>query len=91
MPVQAIANSARLIGEEMPELMIDICMDKIRRDCLISHSYYDDAILLLKAVRDICVQGSMEQKWAGIIREFASKNKGKKKLIGMIEREFGGI
>ncbi|WP_424357108.1 SWIM zinc finger family protein [Methanocella sp. MCL-LM] len=91
MPVQLIANAARLIGGEMPEQMIDICMSKIGRDCLKSHSYYDDAMLLLKAVRDICVQGSMEQKWASIIREFASKNKGKKKLIGMIEREFGDI
>jgi uncharacterized Zn finger protein len=80
-----VADAARAIAVKLPEQMISVCMSKVNRECLRSHVHYDDAVLLLSAVRDIYEASGKESKWPGVIREFISRNTGKKKLIGKLK------
>lgn len=84
MPAAVVADAARAIAVKSPEQMISLCMSKVNRDCLSSHVHYDDAVLLLKAVKDIHEMSGNESRWPGFIQELISRNTGKKKLIGKL-------
>jgi uncharacterized Zn finger protein len=89
MPAGAVADASRAISVKLPEQMMAICMGRVNHDCLRSHVHYDDALLLLKALRDIYGLSGKKPEWPGAIRQFATDNKGKKKLIGKLEAAFG--
>ena len=89
MSAGSVADASRIIAVKLPEQMMAICMSKINRDCLSSHVHYDEAVLLLKALRDIYELSGKKSEWPVAIKQFSSDNKGKKKLIDKLEAAFG--
>jgi tetratricopeptide (TPR) repeat protein len=87
MPVELVAQVARAA----PDDGTDLCMMRLNGDVLRSHVSYDKAVLLLAPIRDIYVSKGKESEWLGFIRRFAAENKGKKKLIEMVRKEFGVV
>ncbi len=69
----------------MPDNGIEFCLDKITLDISISHARYGDAIRLLKTIRQLYESNGRNTEWSTFITEFASENKGKKKLISMLK------
>lgn len=63
-----------------------LCRMRINKDILQSRVHYDKAVYLLSAVREI--YAGNEARWLEFIRKFAADNKGKKKLMGMVRKEF---
>ena len=65
-----------------------LCRIRINENILKSHIYYDKVVFLFKIMRGICSSIEKESDWARCIRSFAAENKGKKKLIEMMRKEF---
>ncbi len=89
MPVEMVAKVAIAVAEKTPEEGVALCRIRINEDILRSHVHYDKAVFLLATVRDIYAAKGNEAKWDGFINKFVSENKGKKKLIERIRKEFG--
>ncbi len=84
IPVELVAQVARAA----PDDGTDLCRMRINEDVLRSHVSYDKAVLLLAAMRDIYAAKGNEAKWVEFIRGFAAENKGKKKLVEKVRKEF---
>ncbi len=84
VPVELVAQVARAA----PDDGTDLCRMRINGDVLRSHVNYDKAVLLLAAIRDINAAKGNEAKWVEFIRGFAAENKGKKKLMERVRKEF---
>ena len=89
MPVELVAQVARASAGKAPEDGVALCRMRINEDILRSHIHYDKAVLLLATIRDIYAAKGNEAKWVEFIRGFAAENKGKKKLMERVKREFG--
>ncbi len=87
MPVELVAQVARAAPDEGT----DLCMMRLNGDVLRSHVSYDKAVLLLAPIRDIYVSKGKESEWLGFMKRFAAENKGKKKLIEKVKKEFGVV
>ncbi len=72
----------------MPDDGTDLCRMRLNGDVLRSHVSYDKAVLLLAAMRDIYAAKGNEAEWLEFIRRFAAENKGKKKLVEKVRKEF---
>ncbi len=84
IPVELVAQVARAAPDEGT----DLCKMRINEDVLRSHVNYDKAVLLLAAMRDIYTTKGSEAKWVEFIRRFAAENRGKRKLMEMVRKEF---
>ncbi len=91
MPVEMVTKVAIAVSEKAPEEGVALCRMRINEDILRSHVHYDKAVFLLTTVRDIYAVKGNEAKWVEFIKRFASENKGKKKLIERIRKEFGEV
>ena len=91
IPVEMVAKVAIAVAEKAPEEGVTLCKMRINEDILRSHVHYDKAIFLLTTVRDIYAVKRNEAEWVEFIERFASENKGKKKLIERIRKEFGEV
>ncbi|MGZ3810016.1 MAG: hypothetical protein ACXVCE_18170, partial [Bacteriovorax sp.] len=91
MPVEMVAKVAIAVAEKAPEEGVTLCKMRINEDILRSHVHYNKAIFLLTTVRDIYAVKRNEAEWVEFIERFASENKGKKKLIERIRKEFGEV
>jgi uncharacterized Zn finger protein len=91
MPVEMVAKVAIAVAEKAPEEGVTLCNMRINEDILRSHVHYDKAIFLLTTVRDIYAVKRNEAEWVEFIVRFSSENKGKKKLIERIRKEFGKV
>ncbi len=91
VPVEMAAKVAIAVAEKAPEEGVALCRMRINEDILRSHVHYDKAVFLLTTVRDIYAAKGDEAKWVEFIKRFASENKGKKKLIERIRKEFGKV
>jgi tetratricopeptide (TPR) repeat protein len=89
MPVGLVAQVAQAAAGKAPEDGIALCRMRINEDVLRSHVHYDKAVLLLATIRDIYAAKGNKAKWLEFIRGFAAENKGKKKLMERVKREFG--
>jgi len=89
MPVELVAQVARAAAA--PEEGAALCRMRINKDILRSHVHYDKAVLLLSAIRDIYMSKGRESEWPGFIRGFAAENKGKRKLVERVRKEFGAV
>ncbi len=89
MPVELVAQVAQAVAGKAPEDGVALCRMRINEDILRSHVHYDKAVLLIAAIRDIYAAKGNEAKWVEFIRGFAAENKGKKKLMERVKREFG--
>ncbi len=91
MPVEMVAKVARAVVEKVPEEGVAQCRMRMNEDILRSHVYYDKVVFLLVAIRDLYAAKGNEEKWVGFIRRFAAENKGKRKLIEMMRKQFGAV
>ncbi len=91
VPVEMVTKVAIAVAEKAPEEGVALCRMRINEDILRSHVHYDKAVFLLTTVRDIYAIKGNEAKWFEFIKRFASENKGKKKLIERIRKEFGKV
>ncbi|HWQ96415.1 MAG TPA: hypothetical protein VN368_03470, partial [Candidatus Methylomirabilis sp.] len=91
MPVEMVAKVAVAVAEKAPEEGVTLCRMRINEDILRSHVHYDKALFLLTTVRDIYASKGNEAEWVEFIKKFASENKGKKKLVEMIRKEFSKV
>ncbi len=91
VPVEMVAKVAIAVAEKAPEEGVILCKMRIDEDILRSHVHYDKAMFLLTTVRDIYAVKRNEAKWVEFIKRFAFENKGKKKLIERIRKEFGRV
>lgn len=91
MPVEMVTKVAIAVAEKAPEEGVTLCRMRINEDILRSHVHYDKAVFLLTTVRDIYAIKGNEAKWVEFIKRFASENKGKKKLIERVRKEFGKV
>ncbi|HUW66890.1 MAG TPA: hypothetical protein VMW20_02465, partial [Candidatus Nanoarchaeia archaeon] len=89
IPVELVAQVARAAAA--PEEGAALCRMRINKDILRSHVHYDKAVLLLSAIRDIFMSKGRESEWPGFIRGFAAENKGKRKLVERVRKEFGAV
>ncbi len=87
VPVEMVVKVAGAVAK--PDEGVMLCRMRINEDILQSHVHYDKAVYLLSAVRGI--YAGNEAKWLEFIRKFAAENKGKKKLMEMVRREFGAV
>ncbi len=87
IPVELVAQVARAASDEGT----DLCRMRINGDVLRSHVNYDKVVLLLAAMRDIYAAKGNEVKWVEFIRRFAAENKGKRKLVEKVRKEFGVV
>ncbi len=85
VPVEMVVKVAGAVAK--PDEGAALCRMRINEDILQSRVHYDKAVYLLSAVREI--YAGNEARWLEFIRKFAAENKGKKKLIEMVRREFG--
>ncbi len=91
MSVELVIKVAGAVARKAPEEGVSLCRLRINENILRSHVHYDKAVLLLRAARDIYEEGGNEAKWIEFIRRFAAENKGKKRLIEMVRKEFGVV
>jgi uncharacterized Zn finger protein len=91
MPMDMVTKVAIAVAEKAPEEGVALCRMRINEDILRSHVHYDKAVFLLTTVRDIYAVKGNDTKWVEFIKRFASENKGKKKLIERIRKEFGKV
>ncbi len=89
VPVEMVVEVARALAGKVPEEGVALCRMRINDDILRSHVHYDKAVFLLKAAKDIYKAKGNEAKWLEFISRFAAENKGKKKLIERVKKEFG--
>ncbi len=89
MPVELVAQVAKAAAGKAPDESVALCRARINEDILRSHVHYDEVVLLLATIRDIYAAKGNEAKWIEFIRGFAAENKGKKKLVERVKREFG--
>ncbi len=87
VPVEMVVKVAREVAK--PDEGAALCRLRINEDILQSHVHYDKAVYLLSAVRGI--YAGNEVRWLEFIRRFAAENKGKKKLIERVRKEFGVV
>lgn len=85
VPVEMVVKVAGAVAK--PDEAAALCRMRINEDILQSRVHYDKAVYLLSAVREI--YAGNEARWLEFIRKFAAENKGKKKLMEMVRREFG--
>ncbi|OPY28855.1 MAG: hypothetical protein A4E28_01242 [Methanocella sp. PtaU1.Bin125] len=85
MPVDTITSIALAVGKKMPDNGLKICREKVLLDIGISHARYSDAVKLLRIIRQLYESNGRMAEWSKFIGEFASENKGKKKLISMMK------
>lgn len=88
MPVELVAHVANTVAGKAPDEGAALCRMRINEDILRSHVHYDKAVYLLSAIREIYAAKGNKAKWVEFIRGFAAENKGKKKLMEMVKREF---
>lgn len=91
MPVEMVTKVAIAVAEKTPEEGVALCRMRINEDILRSHVHYGKAVFLLTTVRDIYAVKGNEVNWVKFIERFVSENKGKKKLIEIIRKEFGKV
>jgi uncharacterized Zn finger protein len=91
VPVEMVAKVAIAVAEKAPEEGVSLCRTRINEDILRSHVHYDKAMFLLATAKDIYAAKGNEAKWVGFINKFVSENKGKKKLIERIRKQFGKV
>ncbi len=91
VPVEMVTKVAIAVAEKAPKEGVTLCRIRINEDILRSHVHYDKAIFLLTTIRDIYASKGNEAEWVEFIKKFASENKGKKKLIEMIRKEFSKV
>lgn len=89
MPIELVAHVAQAAAGKAPDESVALCRMRINEDVLRSHVHYDKAVLLLKAVREIYAAEGNDSEWLGFVRRFAAENKGKKKLMERLRKEFG--
>lgn len=91
VPVELVVEVAKALAGKAPEEGVALCRMRINEDILRSHVHYDKAVFLLKAARDIYKAKGNEAEWLEFIRRFAAENKGKKKLMERVRKEFGVV
>ncbi len=91
MPVELVIKVAGTVAGKAPDEGVSLCRLRINEDILRSHVHYDKAVLLLGTVRDIYEAKENKAKWIEFIRRFAAENKGKRKLIEKVRKEFGVV
>ncbi|VVB93310.1 Uncharacterised protein [uncultured archaeon] len=91
MPVELVIKVAGEVARKAPEEGVSLCRLRINKDILRSHVHYDKAVLLLGVIRDIYEAKGNKAKWTEFIRRFAAENRGKKRLIEMVRKEFGVV
>ncbi len=91
VPVEMVTKVAIAVAEKAPEEGVTLCKMRINEDILRSHVYYDKAMFLLTTVRNIYAVKRNEAKWIEFIKRFAFENRGKKKLIERIRKEYGKV
>lgn len=84
VPVEMVVKVAGAVAK--PDEGAALCRMRINEDILQSHVHYDKAVYLLSAVREI--YAGNEARWLEFIRKFAAENKGKRKLVEMVRKEF---
>jgi len=89
MPVEVVGQVACAVSKKSPKQGAALCRIRINEDILRSHIHYDKVVFLFKIMRGICLSIGKELDWVRCIRSFAAENKGKKKLIEMMRKEFG--
>lgn len=89
MSVELVVKVAGVLAGKAPDEGVLLCKMRINEDILRSHVYYDKAVFLLKAIMDIYAAKGNETEWVEFIRRFAAENKGKRKLIERLRKEFG--
>lgn len=89
IPVEMVIKVALSVAQKSPDEGAMLCRLLINQDILQSHVHYDKAVSLLSAVKEI--YSGNEPEWQEFIRKFAAENKGKKKLIEMVRKEFGVV
>ncbi len=88
MPVEVVGQVACAVAKKSPKQGASLCRIRINEDILRSHIHYDKVVFLFKIMRRICLSIGKESDWVRCIRSFAAENKGKKKLIEMMRKEF---
>ncbi|MBC2746075.1 MAG: hypothetical protein HF975_03550 [ANME-2 cluster archaeon] len=88
MPVEVVGQVACAVAKKSPKQGASLCRIRINEDILRSHIHYDKVVFLFKIMRGICSSIGKESDWVRCIRSFAAENKGKKKLIDMMRKEF---
>ena len=88
MPVEVVGQVACAVAKKSPKQGASLCRIRINEDILRSHIHYDKVVFLFKIMRRICLSIGNESDWVRRIRSFAAENKGKKKLIDMMRKEF---
>ncbi len=91
VPVEMVVEVAKALAWKVPEEGVALCRMRINEDILRSHVHYDKAVFLLKAARDIYKAKGNEAEWLEFIRRFGAENKGKKKLMERVRKEFGVV
>lgn len=89
MSVELVVKVAGVLAGKAPDEGVLLCKMRINEDILRSHVHYDKAVFLLKAIMDIYAAKGNETEWVEFIRRFAAENKGKRKLIERLRKEFG--
>ena len=88
MPVEVVGQVACAVAKKSPKQGASLCRIRINENILKSHIHYDKVVFLFKIMRGICSSIGKESDWVRCIRSFAAENKGKKKLIDMMRKEF---
>ncbi len=91
MPVELVVKVEKAVAEKVPEEGVALCRLRIKEDILHPHDYYSEDVFLLTAIRSIYTAKGNEARRVEFIRRFAVGNKGKKKLIEMVKKEFGVV
>jgi len=88
MPVEVVGQVACAVAKKSPKQGASLCRIRINENILKSHIHYGKVVFLFKIMRGICSSIGKESDWVRCIRSFAAENKGKKKLINMMRKEF---
>lgn len=88
MPVEVVGQVACAVAKKSPKQGALLCRIRINENILRSHIHYDKVVFLFKKMRGICLSVGKESDWVKCIKSFAAENKGKKKLIDMMRKEF---
>jgi uncharacterized Zn finger protein len=88
IPVEVVGQVATAVAGKSPKQGSALCRMRINDDMLRSHVHYDKVIFLFRIIRDIYTSTENEPEWLECIRRFVAENKGKKKLIEMLQKEF---
>lgn len=91
LSVELVAQVARASAVKSPDEGVALCRMRINEDVLRSHVHYDKAFILLNEIREIYAAKGDEAKWMEFIKRFAVENKGKKKLMERVKKEFGVV